>query len=263
MNPKTEPESSPQTLRESEFSPDFIRWLVTLAAATLLLVFISDHYHHVAAREGLTISPYPWVIAGGQTISLGLSEFGGKPLEAPAPAHRFSLVTIMLVVFIVGPTLFSFGWRQSRLRKESGQGRSALNASTIVFVLGGILTLTIAIPAVPAAIMQRWASQRLRTVQAVQRNRDNMINDLNRLAANMRQYRILPAELGGGGNSYAGYTISAELQSTEDATYSISALTPDQVSVRAVSRMNRVNAITVSANRAGELWGWEYEGEFR
>ncbi len=38
-------------------------------------------------------------------------------------------------------------------------------------------------------------------------NRDAMINDINNIAANAKQYRSKLRSMGGGGNSYVGYVL--------------------------------------------------------
>lgn len=57
------------------------------------------------------------------------------------------------------------------------------------------------------------------TAQSVGANRDAIIADLTGLAANAYQYRIRPESMGGGGDSYAGYSIPTSLQSNENGEY--------------------------------------------
>jgi hypothetical protein len=59
------------------------------------------------------------------------------------------------------------------------------------------------------------------TAQSVGANRDAIIADLTNLAANAYQYRIRPEVMGGGGGSYAGYSIPYSLQSNENGTYEV------------------------------------------
>ena len=60
------------------------------------------------------------------------------------------------------------------------------------------------------------------SANSVQANKDAIINDLNNIAANAYQYRIRTSSMGGGNNSYAGYTIPGKLSSNSNATYTVS-----------------------------------------
>ncbi len=57
------------------------------------------------------------------------------------------------------------------------------------------------------------------TANSIQANKDAMINDINNIAANAYQYRIRTTSMGGGNNSYVGYTIPSRLSSNSNATY--------------------------------------------
>jgi hypothetical protein len=57
------------------------------------------------------------------------------------------------------------------------------------------------------------------SAQSVQANHDAIINDLNNISANAYQYYIRPQSMGGGANSYGGYTIPSRMSSNENAAY--------------------------------------------
>jgi hypothetical protein len=57
------------------------------------------------------------------------------------------------------------------------------------------------------------------TAQSVGANRDAIIADMTNMAANAYQYRIRPTTMGGGGGSYANYSIPPSLASNENGTY--------------------------------------------
>jgi hypothetical protein len=57
------------------------------------------------------------------------------------------------------------------------------------------------------------------SANSIQANKDAMINDVNNMAANAYQYRIRTTSMGGGNNSYVGYTIPSKLSSNSNATY--------------------------------------------
>jgi Tfp pilus assembly protein PilE len=57
---------------------------------------------------------------------------------------------------------------------------------------------------------------------AVDANRNAVIQDLNTLAAKAQEYYKKPTSLGGGGNSFVGFTIPTGLSSNANGTYAIS-----------------------------------------
>ena len=57
---------------------------------------------------------------------------------------------------------------------------------------------------------------------AVSSNRDGVVSDLNNLAAMAQQYFKKPTTMGGGGNSFVGWTIPTGLDSTANGHYDLS-----------------------------------------
>jgi hypothetical protein len=54
---------------------------------------------------------------------------------------------------------------------------------------------------------------------AVNANRDGVISDLNNLGAMAQQYYKKPTSMGGGGNTFTGWTIPTQLASTANGSY--------------------------------------------
>lgn len=63
----------------------------------------------------------------------------------------------------------------------------------------------------------------LATTSAQSANRDAVITDLNNIGAFAQQYYRKPRSLGGGENSFTGWTIPPSLTKTGNGTYTISA----------------------------------------
>ena len=57
---------------------------------------------------------------------------------------------------------------------------------------------------------------------ATSANRDGVISDLNNLGAMAQQYYKKPTSMGGGGNTFTGWTIPTGLDSTANGTYQAS-----------------------------------------
>ncbi|OGU33038.1 MAG: hypothetical protein A2057_00215 [Ignavibacteria bacterium GWA2_35_9] len=62
---------------------------------------------------------------------------------------------------------------------------------------------------------------------AVSSNRDGVVSDLNNLGAMAQQYYKKPGSMGGGGNTFTGWTIPTQLDTTANGNYapSVSAQT--------------------------------------
>lgn len=64
---------------------------------------------------------------------------------------------------------------------------------------------------------------------AVQANRDAIVSDLQHLAFTAQQYYKKPAILGGGGNSFIGYSIPDGLSSNANGTITLTSVAATQV----------------------------------
>lgn len=72
---------------------------------------------------------------------------------------------------------------------------------------------------------------------AVDANRSNIINDLNQLGGFSQSWYKRPANFAGGGNSFIGFVIPTEMQSNQNATYTIeTAGTATSIVFRATGR---------------------------
>jgi Tfp pilus assembly protein PilE len=56
---------------------------------------------------------------------------------------------------------------------------------------------------------------------AVSSNRDGVVSDLNNLGAMAQQYYKKPTSMGGGGNTFTGWTLPAELDTTANGNYTV------------------------------------------
>jgi hypothetical protein len=261
MNQKTESGTSNAAPRGSEFHPGFIQGLVIITVATLILVFSFERY---VQSQPTKLFVYAWVVAAGFTIEQGLSLFSGKMVQPLSFEQQVALLGGLWSIAVLGPTLFLFGWRQRRLEKTSDSASGSLRASTISYLLGGIITFTAALPVLPSAIIQRVVSQDMHNAQAIASNKDSIINELNWLALHAVQYRILPKELGGGSGSYAGYTIPTHLMTTDVASYSITEIAGETIRFTATSTHYPTSTVSATFGTDGRAvsGSWQYTGEF-
>ena len=253
MNPKTD---SPR-----EFSSEYLQLLVAITGATLLLVFGFERIFSPQRFTPDVFIPFPWIVAAGQTIDDGLEMFSGELPNIMSMSHRLALLADTLVVFVLGPTLLLMSWRKRRLVKEQVERASTRGLWTLLFVVGGVISFSAVIPAIPIAILQRSVTASLYQAQAVQTNKDYMINDLNSFALYAHQHRILPKSYGGGEGSFTGFTPSRELASTENGDYIVST-SANQCVIKATSKLYPAAGISVLVNEAGQLRDWSYIGPF-
>lgn len=104
------------------------------------------------------------------------------------------------------------------------------------------------------------------TAQSVNANKDAIISDLSNLAANAYQYRIRSVAMGGGGGStYAGYTIPTSMVSNENATYSlVGSPGITTITFKAVSKQDSSNTVEATYGPEGKLSGsFTFGGAFR
>ena len=74
---------------------------------------------------------------------------------------------------------------------------------------------------------------------AVSSNRDGVVSDLNNLGAMAQQFYKKPTSMGGGSNTFTGWTIPAELDTTANGSY---AATVNAQSVSIVGTGNELNS---------------------
>lgn len=264
MNQKIDDPGTEGTRQGSEFTPDFVRLLVALTITTLILVFVFEHTLLRERTYGPHLYLFPWVVAGGHTISNGLAEFSGHVPGLCTVAERMAILLSAIIGFIVGPTLFFFGWYYRRKERAAEGKNQVLQGSGIIFTIGAILTLSVAIPSIPIAFIRVEVERSIRNAQAVQSEKDFMINELNTLRISAIQHRVLPHEYGGGFGSYAGYVIPQERVETKVGKYSVVA-SEGSVTFLAISVKYPSATIRCSIDGKGEFipGQWKYSGKFQ
>ena len=79
------------------------------------------------------------------------------------------------------------------------------------------------------------------------------------------QYKILPKEIGGGGNSYVGYRLGDNMlirEMSRDAEITIKEILPDKIGFGIRSKIYPSSAITVDIDSVGQMLQPVYEGDF-
>jgi hypothetical protein len=92
-------------------------------------------------------------------------------------------------------------------------------------------------------------------------NKDAIVNDINNIAANAKQYRSKIRSLGGGGNSYVGYVLPAKMVSNDDGSFSL-AIQPATVVVTGTSALG-YGTVEATIDSNGAAGNWNYTGDLQ
>lgn len=240
MNQRTEARMAETPKQSFAFSDAFIRWIVVMTCATLFLVnenhFMPTFLQHVTIpQRELT---HPSAIAYGVTTSEAVREYYDQAVNRASSTEYLTALSIYLIFFIIGPTLLFFAWRsyQTSSRGDPRDGASGQRGLFLAFLVGGILTFTVALPAIPKAIIPNSFFDNLQKLETLDEHRDVIERDLLELAYDAYQYSVLPRGLGGGGGSFEGYSIKPASRwgtGNRNAGFSIQALTRTKATFRA------------------------------
>jgi len=101
------------------------------------------------------------------------------------------------------------------------------------------------------------------SAQSIQANKDAMINDINNIAAYCYQYRIRPASMGGGQNSYLNAALPTKMSSNDNATYSLG-VGGATIDITGKSNSDATNGtIKATLSATGSLGSWSYGSYFQ
>jgi len=249
MNPKTEAAATEvHDAKKQEFSPMFLRWIISLTLVTLLFVLLSDEIFRTQPRA---FTPMPWVMAGGIVIQQGLDMFSGLQPAPVSTADDWAMLTGLLTLFVLAPTLLFFSWRTL----ATTPAVSGLRPATIGFGFGVILMTMSSLGVGAGAIFHPQVASRMRTAQALGENRDMVIRGLWRVSVDAYQYKILPKSLNGGGGSYKGYEVPASLRQFEGNDYIAVSANDTSCTLLGTSSIYTDSAIQGLYDRQGKLSG--------
>lgn len=96
---------------------------------------------------------------------------------------------------------------------------------------------------------------------SVSTNKDSLVNDINNIAANAKQYRSRLRNMGGGGGSYLGYLLPSKLSDLEDGSFALSIQDKDVI-ITATSAYN-FGTIQATIDSNGTVGNFQYTGDFR
>ncbi len=99
------------------------------------------------------------------------------------------------------------------------------------------------------------------SAHSTQANKDGVTSSLVNLAANAYQFRIRPTTMGGGGNSYVGYTVPTKMGSDDNGSYAINGTpTSTEIQLNGTSTLNGSWIATCTVDSTGKTMltytGW-------
>ncbi len=91
------------------------------------------------------------------------------------------------------------------------------------------------------------------SANSTQANKDGVTSSLVNLAANAYQYRIRPTTMGGGSNSYVGYTVPTQMNRDDNGTYAINGTpTSTEIQLNGTSSVNAAWVATCTVDSTGK-----------
>jgi hypothetical protein len=234
--------------QKTKISPNLLRWLCTtlLAAAVYVFWFRSTGELYL-----------PWIVAFGVTINEGIRRYAGDSFAGGDIAEQYRILAALVVGYVIIPTLFLSSWRRimrDRIAVTAGQ--------SVLFIVTGAITFVLFIPSFWEAIEMRNNSVQTETKLALQSEKDELMQDLTRLAYDAYLYRLLPSSSGGGDNSYVGYKPPAGAVSSSGSRYVVTHVEHGLIRFRAVSALYDGSAVGAEIDSTGKIKRFAYEGMF-
>jgi hypothetical protein len=87
---------------------------------------------------------------------------------------------------------------------------------------------------------------------STQANKDGITSGLVNIAANAYQYKFRPTTMGGGSNSYVGYTIPAKMLVDANGTYALGTIASNSIQLQGTSSLNTAWVATCTADDTGK-----------
>ena len=269
MNQKIDSTHEELSINKEEFTRGFFPSLIFLIFVILIFVVASENhgewlYKH-GSRDFTSELPFftlfPAIFASGNTIANGLQTFSGKELTPTNLSLEIRVLANILIIYIIIPTVFFFNWRRRRIENKSISTINPLSFSSVSYALSIIFTLSIAVTMTALAISSYQTRQNIEHTMAIQLNENEMINDLNLIALNVYQYRLIPKSLGGGEGKYTGFVIAPERAKTQNGIYKVTT-SENQVTIKSQSLLFPSGIIKLTVNEQGQTEDWQYEGVF-
>jgi hypothetical protein len=133
---------------------------------------------------------YPYIIAGGELVNRGITEFSGKvPTPGLLPRHR-TIIASIVIVYIVAPWLVYQGLRLRKKFLETGAPRAILVFA--VTILGGACLFNGPLGSLVFAPISFRTWRVMSHDQEVSMKRDELTSSAALMGAHARLFRAVP-----------------------------------------------------------------------
>ena len=265
---KTDPSRAPVKSRADEFSRRVIFALTLVALGMLVGYFFADQWPNSIAPKlsgakgsvsGILYSP--WITAEGRTIVNGLAEFSNRRPDPEPASERFSALAAALLLYVVAPILFFGGWRKWIAEHAEAKVRRMIRSSTLTMLAGGAIVLATSVHAVSYLPLQWKNISDWDAGRNVQNNKIAMVYIIKDIAWQAHQYRVLPAGLGGGNGTYAGFPLPKEYAKAGMISVSLHPAN-DVIDIETRSGVWPNAYVNATINEEGRVVAWRYAEVF-
>jgi hypothetical protein len=90
------------------------------------------------------------------------------------------------------------------------------------------------------------------SAHSTQANKDGVTSTLVNICANAYQYKIRPTTMGGGGNTYTGYTIPSKMATDANGTYTTGTIASNSCQIKGTSNVNTAWSATCTSDDTGK-----------
>lgn len=139
----------------------------------------------------------PWNPAKTLVATKSINEFAaGVPDTAPYWNLRLTALAVLLVTFIIGPSL----WVYAEIKNQARSSADALSKGVVWYV--GVILVISSLQVVPVTIIKGIVFHNTWEIAAQNKNKEELRSDLMKMGFEAVQYYYLPQRLGGTSGSF-------------------------------------------------------------
>jgi hypothetical protein len=234
--------------RKINTSPNLLRWVCATVLGTAVYFLWFRSYAE---------SDLPWNAAFFLTINEAIRMYAGDSFNGGDLDLRYRMLAILVVGYAVIPTLFLYSWR--RIFREQ---MAATVGHSVMFILTGAITFVLFVPSFWEAIERHDVAKKTEVSFAMQNEKEELMQDIGRLAYDAYVYRLLPSSAGGGNNSFVGYRPPAGAASSSGSQYEVTHIDNSVIRFRGMSAVYLGSAVSAEIDSTGQIKNFAYEGLF-
>lgn len=171
-----------------------------MIASLIILAWILLNRLTGVGAESFGLQLFPHIVAGGETVRLGIEEFSGRPFTPTDVRTGIALAVSQVAMFTALPLLYL--WLQERRRRRNVEGKMRnpfLIAAVVLVAASGMFY-----PTILAGLFYASSS----VLSEMRKSNDlsmfeNTAQDSNAIAAfRLREFAVRSVDAGGGGGTF-------------------------------------------------------------